>query len=300
MIQLEKTIYEIESMDLKEFFKYREKDSHKGMFGRVGIMGGSLEYSGAVKLASISCAAVRSGCGVVRVMVPEAIASAVLPHLLEQTLSPVPCDSAGHMIFSEEKLLEITADLNAIAIGMGWGCSSEYEKIMKFLLENYSGTLIIDADGLNTLAKMNLDVLKDKKAQVVITPHLKEFERLTKRNKEEIQKNAISITKEFARDYDVILLLKGSTTIITDGNVTYLSRSGCPGMATAGSGDVLSGIIAGMLGYHERTVETVAFSAYFAGVAGELAQEKYTDIAMKASDTIEFIPNAIKKIRNEI
>ena len=92
-------------------------------------------------------------------------------------------------------------------------------------------------------------------------------------------------------------LLKGSTTIITDGTTTYLVKRGCPGMATAGSGDVLSGVLVGMLGYHEASTKIVAAGSYLAGMAGELAQKKYTDISMKASDTIEMIPEAIKNIR---
>ena len=113
-----------------------------------------------------------------------------------------------------------------------------------------------------------------------------------------IKKDSINLAIKFARKYNIILLLKGDTTIITDGDITYLVKRGCPGMATAGSGDVLSGILVGMHGYNNASVLSTATCAYLAGVAGELAQEKYTDIAMKASDTIEFIPSAIKYIRN--
>lgn len=144
---------------------------------------------------------------------------------------------------------------------------------------------------------MNLDILLKAKCKVILTPHLKEFERLSKISIEVIKRDSIEIAKSFAKKYHVILLLKGSTTIVTDDTTTYLVKRGCPGMATAGSGDVLSGVLVGMLGYHEPNAKIVAAGSYLAGMAGELAQKKYTDISMKASDTIEMIPEAIKNIR---
>ena len=114
---------------------------------------------------------------------------------------------------------------------------------------------------------------------------------------EKIKEHSLEYAQDFARKHNIILLLKGSSTIVTDGVTTYLVESGSPGMATAGSGDVLSGIIAGFLGYNSYTPLSVAAAAYLAGLAGSLATKKYTDIASIASDQIEFIPEAIKIIR---
>lgn len=299
MIKIEDNVYEIEGKDLGEFVQLREKDSHKGMYGKIGIMGGSLEYSGAVKLANMSAVTVKSGCGVVRVIVPQSIAFAISPYLLEETLFPLECDDQGDMVMNSDILENATRDLKALAIGMGWGKGHNHLSILKYLLHHYSGTLVIDADGLNTLSQMDLNDLKLAKAKIVLTPHLKEFQRLTKLDMEIIKKDPISIAKSFAYQYQVILLLKGSTTIVTDGQIVYLSKSGNPGMATAGSGDVLSGLLVGMLGYHPLEALTVAASAYIAGVAGELAALKYTDIAMSASNTIEFISPALKQLRQQ-
>ena len=157
--------------------------------------------------------------------------------------------------------------------------------------------MVIDADGLNTISKMNMDILNSTKCKVILTPHLKEFERLSKIKIEDIKQDEITIAKDFAKKYDVILLLKGPTTVVTDGENVYLVKKGCPGMATAGSGDVLSGILVGLLGYNEPDILTVATGAYLNGLAGEIAQEKYTDISMIASDTVKCLPEAIKKIR---
>ena len=296
MLKINEVIYEIETKDIKNKFVNRPSDTNKGDYGYVGIMGGSLEYSGAVKLANLSASAMRAGCGVVRLIVPEGIAKAVAPYLLEQTIFPMN-DNANKMVFSEEQINEALAKLKALAIGMGWGQSKEYEKILEYILGNYNIPVVIDADGLNTISKMNMDILNSTKCKVILTPHLKEFERLSKIKIEDIKQDEITIAKDFAKKYDVILLLKGPTTVVTDGENVYLVKKGCPGMATAGSGDVLSGILVGLLGYNEPDILTVATGAYLNGLAGEIAQEKYTDISMIASDTVKCLPEAIKKIR---
>ena len=298
MLKINEVIYEIETKDIKNKFVNRPSDTNKGDYGYVGIMGGSLEYSGAVKLANLSASAMRAGCGVVRLIVPEEIAEAIAPYLLEQTIFPMN-DNANKMVFSEEQINEALAKLKALAIGMGWGQSKEYEKILEYILGNYNIPVVIDADGLNTISKMNMDILKSTKCKVILTPHLKEFERLSKIKIEDIKKDEITIAKDFAKKYDVILLLKGPTTVVTDGEKVYLVKRGCPGMATAGSGDVLSGILVGLLGYNEPDILTVATGAYLNGIAGEIAQEKYTDISMIASDTVKCLPEAIKKIRED-
>ena len=289
-------ILELTNKDLKEIFKKREKDTHKGTYGYVGIMGGCMEYTGAIKLANMSSAALRSGCGVIRLIIPKSIEKILAPYLLEQTIFPLSNDNEDKMIFNQKEIDNSLEKLKALAIGMGWGKGKDNEKILMYILNNKSIPCIIDADGLNTLSQTNLNILKQTKCKVILTPHLKEFERLSKIPLEKIKENPIQIANEFANKYNIILLLKGSTTIVTDSKDTYLIKRGCPGMATAGSGDVLSGILVGLLGYNETNVKTIAAGSYLAGMAGEFAQEKYTDISMKASDTIEMILKALKII----
>ena len=275
--------------DIKELFQKRKEDANKGDFGKVGILGGSINYSGAVKLASLSLASLRGGCGLVKVIIPKEIVPFVAPALLEQTLFPYE-----HV----EDIKKIIMDLDAIAVGMGWGFDEKHLSILKYVLENFTGNLIIDADGLNTLVG-HLDLLKNTKAHIVLTPHLKEFSRLTNLTIEEINENKIEIAKSFAKENRVILLLKGSTTIVTDGTDVYLTKYGTPGMATSGSGDILSGILAGLLGYQEFNLLTVSAGAIINGLAGEIGTEKHTDISMIARDTIEGISAAIQRIRGE-
>ena len=273
--------------DIKDFFKLRDSDVNKYDFGVAGVMGGSINYSGSIKLASMSLAALRSGCGIARVIVNDDIASAIMPYLLEQTLFVL-----------DDNLPDAIKNLDSLAVGMGWGSDISRYEYLEYILFNYKGKLIIDADGLNILSK-HLDWLSNTKARVILTPHLKEFSRLTGISVSDIKENPQKLAEEFAKKYHVILLLKGATTIITDGVSTYLVDSGSPGMATAGSGDVLSGILAGFLAYNSYDTLTVAAAAFLAGLAGSIASLKYTDVSSIASDEIKCIPDAIKIIRNK-
>lgn len=275
--------------DIQELFLKRADDTHKGNFGKVGIFGGSIKYSGAIKLAYMSLSSLRSGCGLVRVIVPENIVSFVAPCLLEQTIYPY------HTL---EDIKKAIADIDVLAIGMGWDSNEEHLTILKYILENFKGRIVIDADGLNTLVG-HLEWLKTSKAKIVLTPHLKEFSRLTSLDISEIKEGSYELVKSFAREYQVILLLKGHTTIVSDGKEIYTISYGGAGMATSGSGDVLSGVLAGMLAYQDFNLLTISAGVLLNGLAGEIAQEKNTDIGMIASDTVQCIPEAIKKIRND-
>lgn len=297
MIDQGNQVYLVEKKDIQSLFSLRQADSHKGNFGYVGIMGGCLAYSGAIKLASMSLASLRAGAGVVRVIVPKSIVNSIAPYLLEQTLYPLE-DENFDLLFCPEQLAQAVSRLKALGVGMGWGEGIVHPKIIGYLLENVSFPLVIDADGLNVLAKMDKSCLVKTKARVVLTPHRKEFERISGYSLTEINENPIEKARQFAKQYKVILLLKGPTTVVTDGDVVYLVDRGCPGMATAGSGDVLSGVLVGLLGYEEAGCLTVAAGAYLAGLAGELAQQEKTDIGMIASDTVSCIPQAIKEIRS--
>lgn len=284
-----------EKEDFAPLLLLRKNNSNKGTYGYVGIMGGCTEYSGAVKLANMGASALRAGCGVAKLIVPESIAGSVAPYLLESTLCPL-ADEAGHILFAQNAIDGAIARLAALSVGMGWGESEENAKILEYLLAEKALPLIIDADGLNTLAKMDKNLLKNTKCRVVLTPHPKEFERLSGIDVREVLHNPVEYAENFAREYGVILLLKGASTIVTNGEKTYICDRGSAGMATAGSGDVLSGVLAGLLGYMEYSPLTVALGAYIAGAAGELAAREYTEIGMTAGDTARAIPKVWKEM----
>ena len=284
----------IEIKDIKNLFKERNSESNKGDFGKVGIYGGSIEYSGALKLSYLSLSSLRSGCGISRVLIKKEVLPLIGSNILEETLCILPSFDDNFY----DKLWDYIKDLDSLAFGMGLGNDKHLEEVLEYLIENYTGNLIIDADGLNTLSRMDLNVLNKRKCNILLTPHLKEFSRLCNKTIDEIKKDSITLVKEFASTYRVTILLKGHTTFISNGTDTYLVKTGTPGMATAGSGDVLSGILAGLLAYLDFNLLTVAAGVLLNGIAGCLAEEDNTDISMIASDTINNIGKAIKVIRN--
>ncbi len=289
----------VTAVDLAPLLPKRNQNTHKGDYGYVALLGGCIEYSGAVKLANLSQSALRSGCGVATLAVPSSLANAVAPYLLESTLFPMP-DKNGHMIFSEESLQKLTAGKRAIAVGMGWGRTDDNIKILDWLLKNYSGLLVIDADGLWALSKLEPDNLKNATCHVILTPHHGEFSRLCGKSIAEIASSPIESAENYAQKVGATVLLKGHTTTVTDGEKTYLVERGCAGMATAGSGDVLSGVLAGLLGYLPPDVPTVALGAYLCGLAGEFASRDVGEISMLSSDTVKHLPEAVRTVQSNL
>ena len=231
-----------------------------------------------------------------QLIVPASLANSVSPYLLESTLALLP-DADGHMLFDAAKLDRVLAKQAALAIGMGWGSAPDNAKILAHVLQNYAIPVVIDADGLNTLAGMDKSLLKTTACKVLLTPHLKEMERLSGVAMEEIRQDPIGIAERFASEYGVCVLLKGACTVVTDGKTTYLVNRGCVGMATAGSGDVLSGVLVGLLGSAPLSPLTAACGAYIAGLAGELAEADINPISMLASDTVAHISKAISMLQ---
>jgi NAD(P)H-hydrate epimerase len=209
-------------------------------------------------------------------------------------------DNDGAMIFDKERIDDLIKGTKAVCCGMGWGNGEDNGKILSYIIKNYTGTLIIDADGINALSKLEKDILCDTACEkIILTPHPLEFSRISGYSVPEILSDPVKYCKEYLKDKrdKVILLLKGSGTIITGNKGIFVSDRGCAGMATAGSGDVLSGILTGIMGYCAPDEIAVCCGAYIAGLAGEIAQEKVGDICMTSTDTVKHIPDAVKIIR---
>ena len=295
-IQATNNIYKlIEDTDFKEVFKSRPNFSNKGNYGYVGLLGGSSNYPGAIRLAHLGQVALYSGCGVSRIIVPECIYSLIFNNVLEATVFKIPSNE-DTMLFDIEALNKAISGLKSLGVGIGWSINDDYKKIIEYLLLNYSNFLVIDADGINVLSKMDLGLLNKASCKIVLTPHLKEFSRLTGYSIDYIVENTIDVVLEFTRKYNVTLLLKGPSSLIAKGNNIYFVNRGCSGMATAGSGDVLTGILVGMLGYIDDEFLATSLASYVNGYAGELAMEEYSDISMTSSDTASMIKKAIKNI----
>ncbi len=288
--------YLIEKEDIKNILKDRLNYSNKGNFGYIALIGGSINYSGAIRLANMASAAMKSGAGVTKLCVPKSLGNLIIPNILESTLYPLS-DKDGNIIFNEDEIKGLLSS-KVIVFGMGIGSTNEVKKTLEYLLVNYDKVLVIDADGLNQLAFMERSILKNTKAKIILTPHLKEFSRLTGLSIDEINNDAINLAIKFAKDNNLILLLKGTTTIVTDGDTVYLVDKGAPGMATAGSGDVLSGIIGGILPSNlDNLLLATAGASYINGYAGEIADRLNGSISMVASDTVNAIKDAILDIK---
>ena len=285
----------LEAEDVAELFPPRKHFSHKGDYGTIALIGGSLRYSGAIRLAALANAGMRSGAGIVRVCAPGSLCEKMIPEILEATLFPLD-ESSGQMLFREETFREALRGTRTAAFGMGAGNTEETAKAVRYLLDQYEGPLILDADGLNALAGMKCEGLETARGRVILTPHPGEFSRLSGKSMEKIQNNPIPLAEEFARKHRVTLLLKGPATIVTDGAQTILTDRGAPGMATGGSGDVLSGILAAVAAVHpEIPVRAAAAAAWINGRAGEIAQERNGDAGMTAGDTAAAIPEVLNE-----
>lgn len=284
-------ITRITNQTAKKFFSKRPSNVNKGNFGRVAIVGGSKNFPGSVLLSLNGLSALKMGVGYSNLAVPKSLSSIYSCINPELTITCIK-DNDGNITFDKDTLDKLTA-YNAIAFGMGAGVSEQVYKSLCYLLANFEGNLLIDADGLNCLAKFGLNVLKTAKCRVVLTPHVGEFARLLNIDKHQILNDYVQYAKNFAKEYGVVLILKSNSTIITDGERVVLNTTGCSGMAKGGSGDVLSGLCAGLLARSNEFFDACCVAPYVFGLAGEKAQKDQNEYTMTATDIINALPKVI-------
>lgn len=281
---------------LRKLLLKREKNSHKGDFGRSLIIGGSRGMTGSIFLSSRAC--MKSGAGLTYTLVPEMLESIMSIKLTEEIIKIAKDDGKGHFIDkSLEDILNHVKGIDAIAIGPGMGKDSSNVYILEELIKNIEIPMVIDADGINALSK-NKDILKNNKNKIVITPHPGELSRLIDVSIEEIQKNRIFYSKYISRKYNIVIVLKGHHTVVCSKDDIYINYTGNPGMATAGSGDVLTGIITSLISQGMKVFDASKLGVYIHGLAGDLAKNKKGEYGMIASDILENIPYIIKMIIN--
>ena len=286
----------LEDADAAGALPVRRHDANKSTYGYVALVGGSECYSGAIRLAALAEASMRSGAGVTMIAAPRSLSSVILPAILESTFYPLS-EKDGMLAFCAEELDRLMKRVKVIAFGMGIGNGRETERAVEHLLCAYTGTLVLDADGLNALARLPRELLRESGARIVLTPHPLEFARISGRPLEAVLDDPIGCAREYAEETGTVVLLKGPTTVVTDGERVLLSDRGCPGMATAGSGDVLSGILASLCGAGgEDLLLTVAAAAYINGYAGELAERESCAAAMTAGDTARAVKQAVTEL----
>ena len=270
----------------------RTADAHKGDCGRVLVVAGSRGMSGAACLAGT--AALRGGAGLVTVAVPEGIVSIVATYEPSYMTLALPEDSHGRIrTGAMARLNEALSSQTAVAIGPGLGQSAGLLDLVGELYTSSPLPLVVDADALNLLAKRPYLLTRPEGgAPRILTPHPGEFARLTGLETTVIQKDRQSHAVEFARKYRVVLLLKGRETIITDGVRMAVNTTGNSGLATGGSGDVLTGLIAALLGQGMAPLDAAHLGAHLHGIAGDLAAEEMSKPGLIASDLLHFLGRA--------
>lgn len=273
--------------DVRSILPDREPWSHKGSYGRILLLCGSLGYTGAATLAAMG--ALRSGAGLVFLGVPECIYAIEAVKLTEPVVFPL-ADADGKLSSDAiEVLSEKFSNMDAVLIGPGLGQSEGTLAVVKYVLEHYSCPVVLDADGINLLTT-HKDILRGRNAPTVLTPHDGEFCRIAGSLGEDRQ----SAAQALANELGVTVLLKGHKTIITDGCSCYINRTGNPGMAVGGSGDVLAGIIVSLLGQGIPVLEAAACGAWLHGAAGDVCAERIGQYGMLPTDLLEELPRLMK------
>lgn len=279
-------IYAYDEKDLDKLPK-RIDNSNKGTYGRVAVIAGSKNMSGAAFLCSK--AAYSTGAGLVKIYTHESnrtILQSQLPEAVMMTYE----DYEGALSCIEDALQWATV----IVVGPGLGVDTVSERMLYELLMNAEVPMVVDADALNILSN-NIELLSTSSVQIIMTPHMKEMSRLIQKPVEEIAKNRFAIAREFAKKMQVTLVLKDAKSIATNGGQqTYMNLAGNNGMSTGGSGDVLAGIIAGMLAGGLTLADAARMGTYVHCRAGDLAAEHKGNYAMLASDIISYIGEVMR------
>jgi len=287
----------LELEELKNVLIPRRGDSHKGNFGHILVIAGSTGKTGAASMASE--AALRSGAGLVTLAIPETLNPIMEMKLTEVMTEPIPDEGRGFFgKASMDKLLSLCQGKDLMLLGPGIGTHTETVKVVEEMIASFQKPLVVDADGLNCIS-MNVDVLAKAKSPLILTPHPGEMARLRKISTGEVQGRRIAIAREFAREYGLYLVLKGARTLISnpDGRI-FINPTGNPGMATAGMGDVLTGMIGGFIAQDMPIIDALKLAVFLHGYCGDRAKEQYGERALLATDVMAKIPEVLKSLED--
>ena len=265
----------------------RDPWAHKGCFGKLLLLCGSRGFTGAAALAARG--ALRTGAGLVFLGVPESIYAIEAVKLDEPIVFPLPDEDGKLGCDAVPEIVSRLPDMDAVLIGPGLGKSQGVLAAVKAVLDHFTGPVVVDADGINVLSP-HRDLLRGRPYPTIVTPHDVEFARLGG----VIAENRSAAAAALARDLGCVVLLKGHETVITDGEVCYINCTGNPGMATGGSGDVLSGIIVSLLGQGIAPLEAAACGAWLHGAAGDLCAKELGQYGMLPGDMVEALPRLLK------
>jgi ADP-dependent NAD(P)H-hydrate dehydratase len=274
----------------------RKLDAHKGDFGTALLIGGSRGMTGAISLSGM--AALRGGAGLVKLAVPFSSQEVVAGFEPSYMTIALPADEAGRISLpARELIMELAEKATAIACGPGLGRSAELDELVGWMYTNLKQPAVFDADSLNALATHH-DLLARPGGPRIITPHPGEFQRLigskARLERAEMEKAALN---RAARS-NIVVLLKGHRTLITDGQQQTHNTTGNPGMATGGTGDVLTGLTTALLCQGLSPFDAARLAAHIHGLAGDLAAEELGQVSLIASDLVPWLPAAFKQAEN--
>lgn len=274
----------------------REAESHKGDFGRVLMIGGSQGMAGAIALSGL--AALRSGSGLLKIATPDSIQPSVAG--FSPCLMTVGCESKkGHLAASAiDQLLEASEWADVVAVGPGLGRFKSLEPLIATLYSELPQPLIVDADALNLLADGDAS-LSEHHGMRVLTPHPGEFQRLLEcKTTDRVRMSGLAV--EAAFEAQVTIVLKGHRSLVTDGKEQFENQTGNSGMATAGSGDVLTGVIASLVGQGLEPFAASKLGVHLHGLAGDLAAVEVGQTSLIATDLIDYLPQAFRQYQSKV
>jgi len=282
----------IERIETLPRLQPRPKDSHKGLYGTVLAFAGGRGSAGAAAL--VGAASLRSGAGLVRVICPSEVQATVASFEPSYMTWPVANDSDGlaTLELSKKALDRFLPTADVLAMGPGLGQSSGLRELVAWVVKSVTVPTVLDADALNNLAGQT-EILGSLSRPVILTPHPGEFSRLTGRSIKEIQSDRETHALAFASSAkNLILVLKGSETIVTDGQRIYVNTTGNPGMATGGAGDVLTGVIAALIAQKLDPFGAACLGVYAHGLAGDIARDQNGEIGLIAGDIVDSLADA--------
>jgi ADP-dependent NAD(P)H-hydrate dehydratase / NAD(P)H-hydrate epimerase len=290
-------------MDKSGFsIKKRKRDSHKGDYGRLLIIAGSAAMSGAAYLSSE--AALLSGAGLVTLAIPKSLNAVMQRKIIEAMTLALP-ETEQHTLAKGafKKIMRFLKKTDCVLIGPGLSDNSQTQDLIRCLIKSIKLPMVIDADALNALSghlsilSCNRNTGSSAYQQIVITPHPGEMARLFGDSSDFVNKNKKDVAKKFSSEYNVTTVLKGyKTAVVSPGKDLYINRTGNPGMATAGCGDVLSGIIAALLASGMEAFKAARLGVYIHGLSGDIAAKQTGEISLRARDLLRFLPEAFKKL----
>ena len=285
----------MQTVDSIPRLKPRAVDGHKGIYGKVCIVAGSVGMSGAAALAGR--AALRAGAGLVRVATAKSALPIVASIEPSYTTVPLAEDSIGRISAKAiNAILDAVGDNDAVAFGPGVGISAGLKTITQRLIEQEQLRLVIDGDGLNNLSQLKSWPTR-LKAKVVLTPHPGEMKRLwSGLYREPMPPDRQQQALQLAQHTKTILALKGAGTVVTDGERVYVNKTGNPGMATAGSGDILTGTITALIGQGLSNFDAVVLGVYVHGLAGDIAGERVGQVSLMATDILDALSEAFRRM----